>query len=1064
MYRWYLFVAIVPRMRVVYAAFGLSGAAALLYEITWTRLLTLFMGQTVAAASTVLAAFMGGLAAGAATGGRVAIRLSPPAALRAYAGLELLIAMLAVALPFELRWFEPLLSRAYANGDGGAAFAIVRIGSALAVVTLPAIAMGATLPLVVRGSVDVAARAGRETGRLYAVNTLGAATGAIAAGFVLLPALGMSGTTFVAMALNALSAVGAWVAGSRLTNQAARLPRPQDQAALRKSQAARVKHQPAPWAPRAASVAVVAIAISGAVALVQQIAWTRILALVVGPTTYAFSAMVGTFLVGIAVGSAIGSWAARRGPSGWRLAIALLMSAAGALVALVWAPRAVIAMAVAVAEPGADFASVVRLQVVVIAGLVLPMTIAFGAAFPLAVALAARTNQSVPADVSVVYTANTIGAIAGALAGGFWLVPAIGLEGTVRAAAGLAIAGFVAVTLVHASTLVQKGIVIVVTIAASVAIWLLPHWDRALVSSGAYKYAAQLPVEYREALLGAGTLLYYREGAASTVSVRRTAGVTMLAIDGKVDASNGGDMLTQRLLAHVPLLLHEAPRRVGIIGLGSGVTLASALTHPVERVDVIEISPDVVDASAWFVRENRNALRDPRARLVAGDGRTHLALGRDAYDVLISEPSNPWMAGIAALFTREFFEAARDRLAPGGLLCQWAHTYDIREADLRSIVATLGAVFSDVILLLVGEGDVLLVGSREPLLPRLESLRTSWSRAGVAADLAEVGVTTPDTLLSMVAATKPHLDRYSSHAVVQRDDRMSLEFTGPRGLYGAASRDTAGALRSELSAAPLPPVVTKTRENPELTHLRGSMLLRSEAASEAFDEFVRAVAHNPRHREAADALVRAAAQSGRIDEAGRVLDRVLQADPQSLEAALAVSRLRASLGDFAGAAAVLDGEMRRPLPDPRAIEQLASVAADAEDATKLAALVGALEKVSPQADATRYYAAQAHAIAGRLDDALRVATTLDHGPDRHARCQNLLGTLYASAGRSDEARRAFAAAIEADPRDPAGYMNLGTFEMRAANPAAAARLFAEALTLDPSSQAARRALGDALRK
>ena len=169
---------------VLYVAFALSGAAALLYEITWTRWLTLFMGHTVAAASTVLAAFMGGLAIGAAIGGRVALRLSLPAALRAYAALELVIALLAITLPFELSLFEPLLARAYANGHGGATFAAVRLACALAVVTLPAVAMGATLPLVVRGSVHLAARAGRETGWLYALNTLGAATGAFAGGFV----------------------------------------------------------------------------------------------------------------------------------------------------------------------------------------------------------------------------------------------------------------------------------------------------------------------------------------------------------------------------------------------------------------------------------------------------------------------------------------------------------------------------------------------------------------------------------------------------------------------------------------------------------------------------------------------------------------------------------------------------------------------------------------------------------------------------------------------------------------------------------------------------------------
>src|SRR4029453_11410116 len=185
--------------------------------------------------------------------------------------------------------------------------------------------------------------------------------------------------------------------------------------------------------------------------------------------------------------------------------------------------------------------------------------------------------------------------------------------------------------------------------------------------------------------------------------------------DGKVDASNAGDMLTQRLLAHLPLLLHPNPQRVAILGLGSGVTLGSALTHGVSPGPALEISPEVVAASQFFNEENHRALENPRTRLIVGDGRTHLTLGREQYDVIVSEPSNPWMAGIASLFTREFFEAARARLGPGGVLCQWAHTYDISRRDLQSIVATFLSVFPEGTLWMVGDADVLLIGSTESL-------------------------------------------------------------------------------------------------------------------------------------------------------------------------------------------------------------------------------------------------------------------------------------------------------------------------------------------------------------
>ena len=189
-------------------------------------------------------------------------------------------------------------------------------------------------------------------------------------------------------------------------------------------------------------------------------------------------------------------------------------------------------------------------------------------------------------------------------------------------------------------------------------------------------------------MLRAGTLEYYKEGAAATVSVRRLTGTTSLAIDGKVDASNAGDMLTQRMLGLLPVLVHGQARDICIIGLGSGVTLGSALSSGVvEHADVVEISPEVVEASHFFDRENGSALAKPGVRLIVGDGRSHLLLTPQRYDVIVSEPSNPWMAGVASLFTREFFEAARARLKPDGLLCQWAHTYDISPQDLQSIVA-----------------------------------------------------------------------------------------------------------------------------------------------------------------------------------------------------------------------------------------------------------------------------------------------------------------------------------------------------------------------------------------
>jgi hypothetical protein len=271
--------------------------------------------------------------------------------------------------------------------------------------------------------------------------------------------------------------------------------------------------------------------------------------------------------------------------------------------------------------------------------------------------------------------------------------------------------------------------------------------------------------------------LCYKEGAAATVSVRRLAGRLALAIDGKVDASNAGDRLTQRLLGILPILIHGHADQLCVIGLGSGVTVASAIaTGLVRHADVVEISPEVVAASALFSNENGSVLASPRVRLIVGDGRSHLQLSTRRYNVIVSEPSNPWMAGVAALFTREFFEAARLKLGPGGILCQWAHLYDMSDADLRSIVRTFASVFPQTTMWRVGDGDLLLIGTTandiESQLANVAERLRQKSATAVLGDVAIQPATAPFPLLSLFAGRPPEVARYGDAAAIQTDDRM----------------------------------------------------------------------------------------------------------------------------------------------------------------------------------------------------------------------------------------------------------------------------------------------------
>ncbi len=1077
--------------RVFVGLYAASGAAALVYEVTWTRLLTLQLGHTVAAASTVLAAFMGGLAIGAWFAGR---RSGSPdagasaadgqrAGLRAYAILELIAAACALLLPAALAAAVPALGWAYADGSAPARFAIVRVGISLVLLGIPAAAMGATFPIAANWFATTAA----DTGVLYAVNTAGAAAGAIGAGFFLIPAIGLRATTWVGVLLNVIAASGAWWLGSRSEKTAEHAQNAEIPLSKRKKN----DHPRSLRSPRflptvspAPALACTAAALSGFAALIYEVAWTRLLALVLGPTTYAFSTMAAAFISGLAIGSALGSRLARRAerPAVWLAAMLVTSSIAASGAAWVAATRVPLVVAAQVADPGATFVQIVITQALGTVLLLLPMTLALGATFPLALAVAGGAASTAGRDAARVYTANTIGAIAGALAAGFAIVPAVGLRLTFQTAACIGALGGAACLAAalrdrrtpndeRRTTNAERRTSNVfwpasVALASLAIILLLPAWDRALLASGAYKYAPYLAPDTFETVLRAGVFEYYKEGAASTVTVRRLTGTTSLAIDGKADASNGGDMLTQRMLGLLPVLIHGKARDICIIGLGSGVTLGSALASgAVQHADVVEISPEVVEASHFFDRENGGALAKPGVRLIVGDGRSHLLLTPRSYDLIVSEPSNPWMAGVATLFTREFFEAARARLKPDGLLCQWAHTYDISLQDLRSIVRTFGSVFPQGTLWMVGGGDLLLVGARDgEILPRLAAVEPGSRNGTAAAALADVGVaggTTAFALLSQFAAGPREMERFGAGALVQTDDRTALEYSAPRGIYGRSREDNRAAIRG--LAAVRPPAVRDVfdRATDADWTSRGLMDLKSQAFADAYAAFRRAVTLNSRSVTALSGLSDAAGSAGTLEEERDWLRGLAASDPGNAIVRIELSRVLAVSGDVAGAMQHASDALRLAPDEPRAAEQLASVLADAGDGERLAPLADAMVARFPDRPDARYYRATALFLRGKPQDAVVAAReVVDARPD-HTRAQSLLGAACAAVGQRDCALEAFVAAIRGNPHDVSGYVNAGLLSLQSGNPSNAVDYFASALTIDPSSKPARDGLAQA---
>jgi spermidine synthase len=1056
----------------------LSGAAALLYEVAWLRLLTLSMGHTTAAVGAVLAAFMGGLAIGAAVGGRATSALAPRRALRMYAALEVTIALCALVMPAGLAAMRPLLAWAYANGSGGMLFDAVRLTVSIVLIAIPAAAMGASFPIGVvavrdseLGIRDSKNSGSRDAGALYAMNTIGAALGAALTGFVLLPALGLFGTTLVGVALNAVAAVGALLLVRRgliADRSAERSPAIADRNGPR-----RPTDQPHSLFNHTIALPAVVLGVSGFVALVYEVTWTRILAMMLGPTTYAFSAMLVAFIAGLGIGSGVAAALVSRvsRPGVW-LGAAMIATAAAALVAGGRIDRLPIIIAASAGRADASFTSVFALDIALAIVVQLPMTIALGATFPLAIAMTSAAGEAAAA-AAVIYATNTAGAIAGALAGSFILIPQLGLQRSLQLAsiasvlAGLFVAWRSAAGLPGAKGGLRYRLAASIAATSVVAFALLmPPWNHARLANGAYRFAPSLAAGDIETALDAGDLSYYREGAAGTVSVRRLIGVTSLAIDGKVDASNGSDMVTQKLLAHLPLLLHDDPHAVYIIGLGSGVTLGAALRHPVERVVVSEISPEVVAASSMFAKENHDALHDPRARLIVGDGRSHLLLSGDRYDVIISEPSNPWMSGVSTLFTREFFVAARSRLEPGGILCQWAHTYNISDADLRSIVATFLSAFPDGSAWLVGESDLLLIGSTAPVRALDEGLTRAWARPGLVADLAEVGVRDPFSVLTMFVARGGDLQQYASNAPVQRDDRLALEYSAPRTIYGRYQNTNVGRLRALAARAQPPPALVAVRAGADAVKWRdrAGMEMKADSPQLAYEDFLQALSMAPYDAEALAGYVGAAASAGRLDAAEAYLrGRAAKADAAPLH--LELSRVLSARGDVKGAVTAAQHAAALDPSNERALDQLVSALADDGNDAALEQLVGILTQSLRDRPVTTYGQMRLADMRGDFAQAAAFGSRLTTGGgdvENAARNFNLLGIAYANVGDHAAARSAFEASLRIAPRAPAVLMNLGSTELRSGHPSAAAERFSEALFLYPTLKPALDGLAQAL--
>ena len=554
---------------------------------------------------------------------------------------------------------------------------------------------------------------------------------------------------------------------------------------------------------------------SGFTSMVYQVAWSRTLSLVIGSSVYGFTIVLATFLSGLALGSLVMSrWIKHlKGSLAWWIFFVQLFIACAAYASSSLVNHLPYYYSRGYHWVEADPTWIYLLSSGLAALIILPSTFGMGAMFPLVVAFFTTARQEVGRLVGNLYSLNTVGAILGAFFGGFVFLSLLGIRTTLVTAIVINLYVALLVAVVAPCSLRTRVVTCLLPlglIGAMVA--MPPAWNSLLMSSGMYRYAEYLPKDFSDddfwtLTKGAWELLFYEEGLNTTVTVLGNGKDVLLINNGKVDASTLGDLPTQLLLAHLPLLLHSEPRDVCVIGLGSGITAGSALRHPIRSLALLEIESAVLAASHYFDRVNHQPLSDPRTEAIVADGRTYLSMTGRQFDVIISEPPNPWVSGASNLFTREFFETARKRLRPQGILAQWIQLYSLPPNDLGSLLASFTSVFPPVVIFSTVEAnDIVVLGSEVPLPIDLPVIQRRLDRVEVAQDLARAQVHRVADLISYFKIGEEEIRALVARSVLNTDDNLLIEFSAPLTLATNTGR-AIQAMFNALTAGPVPYLV-----------------------------------------------------------------------------------------------------------------------------------------------------------------------------------------------------------------------------------------------------------------
>jgi spermidine synthase len=767
--------------------FFISGFAALVYQIVWFKYLGYFIGNSSYAQAIVLATFMCGLAAGSYWVGKRSDSVKSPLLL--FGALEFLVGIYCLAFPLIIFLVQKLFFSTVGFiglETDGTAILFLKVVICIFSILIPSVLLGGTLPVVIKAVTNKINESGQKIGLFYSVNSLGAVFGCFFAGFYLIELIGLKYTIFTAAFLDIIIGLYVIIIFEKTTIRKAldslKITTPS------------IKPFVEPLKDINLKVYGIIAFLTGASAMIFEIIWVRLLIPVIGSTTYSFTIMLITFITGIAVGSYIFS----RITQNVKNEIKLLIFCQFGIVIFLFItlpiysrlPYYFLILANYFPREYSYFNLYLFSQLAICFSVILIPTILMGISLPALIKTAVKDIKVLGNNTGFIYSLNTLGAVVGSLVAGFFLIPYLGIKMTVDF--GIAIyflIGFFFI-LRFFSFKNTFSISFIIAILASGIFYnaFFSKWNYSIMLSEVPRLIITnhtAPDSFQAFLekITPDELLFYKEGKGGTVAVTKVNNELILFTNGKGDSNSSKDMPTQILLGQIPMLLHAQPDTVLVIGLGSGATVGSILTHPIKYVECAEISSEVITASAFFKDYNNNFISDPRLKLVADDGLSVLKLSRKKYDVIVNQPSNPYTSGVGSLFTKEFFLECEKRLNKNGIIAQWFNLYEMDEETLKMVFRTFSEVFPHYSVWQPRSGNIVIIGSILPLKFNPKLIKEKFEINSVKLELNKVNIEDAPSFLSIQSNIGFNLRNYVGSGKINTEDTPYLESWAPRAFF-----------------------------------------------------------------------------------------------------------------------------------------------------------------------------------------------------------------------------------------------------------------------------------------